>query len=294
MFRTSRRRFLTTMAATTAGVLATRCGGGDENESETPVGSATQRPIKKGRVYRHASTTPALSIDPFTEVTMGLAYIAYLYGFLLHEFQQLKGAPILVFDHAESLENPDDLTYIFKLRSGIKFQNLPPVNGRAVSAEDVKYGFQKLITGDATPFWTSDITDISVSDPSTLKVSLANVYAYAMAEFSGRGTAIVPHEAVEQFGDLKHNAIGSGPFLARSAYNGNSIDMERNPDYYVPDIPYLDGISWRTIADDASIQAAFKAQQVDVYTPPASSRQTAWPRPAVMSPLSRIRTSPST
>jgi peptide/nickel transport system substrate-binding protein len=45
--------------------------------------------------------------------------------------------------------------------------------------------------------------------------------------------------------------------------------MERNPDYYVPDIPYLDGISWRTFADDASIQAAFKAQQVDVYAPPS-------------------------
>ena len=269
MFRTSRRRFLTTMAATTAGILATRCGGGDENESGTPETSATQGPVKKGGIYYRASTTPALSIDPFTEVTMGLAYIAYLYGFLLHEFQQLKGAPILVFDHAESLENPDDLTYVFKLRSGIKFQNLPPVNGRAISAEDVKYGFQKLITGDATPFWTSGITDIAVSDPSTLKVSLANVYAYAMAEFSGSRTAIVPHEAVEQFGDLKHNAIGSGPFLARSAYNGNSIDMERNPDYYVPDIPYLDGISWRTFADDASIQAAFKAQQVDVYAPPS-------------------------
>ena len=269
----SRRTFLRTTASAAAatGLLYGGCGGGDEDEKDsgTPNGSPTAGSIKKGGIYRLASTTPALTIDPLTEVTMGLVYIIYLYGFLLHQFQQLKGAPILVFDHAESLENPDDLTYIFKLRSGIKFQNLPPVNGRAISAEDVKYSLQRLMSQPATPFWTSDITDISVPDPSTLKISLANVYAYTLGQFSGSGTAILPHEAVEQFGDLKHNAIGSGPFMARTPYSGDSIDMERNPDYYVPNIPYLDGISSRTFADDAAIQAAFKAQQVDVYAPPS-------------------------
>ncbi|MDZ7728102.1 MAG: hypothetical protein U5Q44_07845 [Dehalococcoidia bacterium] len=35
-------------------------------------------------------------------------------------------------------EQPDELTYTFKLNSGVSFHDTPPVNGRAMTAEDVK------------------------------------------------------------------------------------------------------------------------------------------------------------
>ena len=266
MPRLSRRRFLTAAAATAgAGILAARCGGGKSTQVDT---SATLGPVKKGGVFHRASTIPALSIDPHTDVTMGLAYIAFLYGYLFHQFQQPEGAPLVVFDHAESLENPDDLTYLFKMRPGIRFQDLPPVNGREVTTEDVVYSFQRIGSLDSTPFWKSGMSEISAPDASTFKVRLSNVYAYAMGEFGGFHTAIVPEEALKEFGDLKQKALGSGPFQLSSLSPTESIEMVRNPGYYVQDIPYLDGVAWRTFADDSSIQAAFKAQQLDVYTPP--------------------------
>src|SRR5438552_13989438 len=49
-----------------------------------------------------------------------------------------------VGDLAESWDQPDDLTYVFKLRRGVKFHNLPPVNGRELTAEDVTYSFQRI------------------------------------------------------------------------------------------------------------------------------------------------------
>jgi ABC-type transport system substrate-binding protein len=268
MARLSRRRFLTTTAATAgAALFAVRCGGSEKGSQLDS--SPTLGPAKRGGVYHIASTIPALSIDPHTDVTMGLAYIALIYGYLLHQFQQPKGAPLLVFDHADSLENPDELTYVFKMHPGIRFQEMPPVNGREVTAADVVYSFERIASVDSTPFWKSGMSEISAPDLSTFRVRLSNVYAYAMAEFGGSRTAIVPEEAVKQFGDLKKNAIGSGPFQLRSLSQTESIEMDRNPTYYVSDIPYLDGIAARTFADDSSIQAAFKAQQLDVYTPPS-------------------------
>jgi peptide/nickel transport system substrate-binding protein/glutathione transport system substrate-binding protein len=260
----SRRRFLTATAAS-AGLLALRCAGGGEREAGEP----TLGPVKTGGTFRLATTTPALSIDPHTEVTMGLAFVCFIYGYLLHEIQQESGAPSLVFDHAQSLEQPETLTYIFHMRPGVRFQDVPPANGREVTADDVLYSFQRIASGDSTRFWTSGIADMSVPDRATFSVRLVEPYAYTMAEFGGIRTAIVPPEAVQQWGDLKMHACGSGPFQVRSLSPNAGIEMERNPGYYVAGIPYIDAMSWRTFIDDAAMQAAFKAQQIDVYGPPS-------------------------
>src|SRR5262249_26831097 len=56
------------------------------------------------------------------------------------------GTPIPNFsvttDLAESFDQPDERTYVFKLRGGVKYQNLPPVNGRELVADDVIKSFE--------------------------------------------------------------------------------------------------------------------------------------------------------
>ncbi len=261
----SRRRFLTTAAAA-AGLLALRCNGG----SDTVLTEGTPSPgaVKRGGAFHLATTTAALSIDPHTEVTMGLAFICLMYGYLLHAVQGTTGAPKIYYDHAESLEQPDPLTYVFKMRPGIRFQNVPPANGRELTADDALYSFKRIASLDSTPFWKTGITDMAAPDPATFTVRIAEPYAYTMGEFGGIRTTIVPHEAVEQWGDLKLNACGSGPFQLLSFSENEGIEMGKNPDYYVSGIPYIDTLSWKLFADDASVEAAFKSEQIDVYGPP--------------------------
>jgi peptide/nickel transport system substrate-binding protein len=263
MMRISRRAFLAG-AAGAAGLAALRCGGSEETgpSGATPTTGA----IKRGGIYRFGTTTPALSIDPHTEVTTGLAFICFIYGYLLH---QVDAPPRLVFDHAESLEQPDERTFIFKMRRGIQFQNIPPANGREVAAEDARYSFERIASLDSTPFWTSWMDRKLASDAYTFDVHLSKPYAYSLGEIGGIRTAIVPKEAVEEFGDLKSHGLGSGPFQVESLSRGETMDMVRNPNYYVEGIPYVDGMSWRIIPDDSSLRAAFKARQLDVYSPPA-------------------------
>src|SRR6188474_120483 len=63
-----------------------------------------------------------------------------------------KGGPTVVpgtfpieGDLAESWSQPNENTYIFKLRKGVRFHNKPPVNGREMTAEDVRYTIERFL-----------------------------------------------------------------------------------------------------------------------------------------------------
>src|SRR5262252_5739708 len=48
-------------------------------------------------------------------------------------------------DLAESWTQPTDTTYIFKLKKGVRWHPKPPVNGRELTAEDVKYTYERFL-----------------------------------------------------------------------------------------------------------------------------------------------------
>ena len=55
------------------------------------------------------------------------------------------GSFILEGDLAESWSQPNETTYIFKLRKGVRWHAKPPVNGRELTADDVKYTFDRFV-----------------------------------------------------------------------------------------------------------------------------------------------------
>jgi len=65
--------------------------------------------------------------------------------------------------------------------------------------------------------------------------------------------------------------MGSGPFKLKQYVHGASFEMERNPKYWKPGLPYLDGIKYYIIADDGARGKAIRAGRVDVelrFLPP--------------------------
>ena len=65
--------------------------------------------------------------------------------------------------------------------------------------------------------------------------------------------------------------MGSGPFKLKQYVHGASFEMERNPKYWKPGLPYLDGIKYYVITDDGARGKAIRAGRVDVelrYLPP--------------------------
>jgi peptide/nickel transport system substrate-binding protein len=266
--RMSRRSVLKAGAAAGLGVAAyglVGCGGGNKSPSSTATSTAL--PIKTGGTFRTGSVQNALSIDPHTDVGLGLTFAPYIYGYLMHQVQVPNSEPEMIWDLAESMEMPDDLTYIFKMRQGVHFQDLPPVNGREVTADDVVYSLNRIAELQPEPLLTEYADTWTAPDPSTFRFALKRPYAY-VEDLGAAAAAIVPKEAVEQFGDLKTKGIGSGPFIVDSFTPSDRIEMSRNPNYYVSGIPYVDGIENRSIADEAAFRVAFKGKQLDVYAPP--------------------------
>jgi peptide/nickel transport system substrate-binding protein len=169
---------------------------------------------------------------------------------------------------AERWEVPNETTYVFHLRQGVKWQNKPPVNGRELVAEDVKFTFDRFLTEKGNPlrYVLEAVDKIEVVDRYTVKFLLHEPFVWLVDVLANPvGTWIIPHEAVEQFGDLKkpESAIGSGPFLLERYEPNVKTVFKRNPDYFLPDLPWVDGVEWLVVTDPSSALAMYRSGQFD-------------------------------
>ncbi len=257
----SRRGFLAGLLGAAA-IGAVGCAGdGEDGEGAipSPVGTAEGTP-KRGGTIRLASLAPVLSLDPHTVEGVSVAGSFYSYVVHVTDWQGNVG------DLAESWEVVDELEWIFNLRGGVRFQDLPPVNGREVVADDIVYSIDRLRSlPGAVEQWDEWTERYEAPDPRTFILRTKRPYGYLLMSLGSPLTAIIPREAVEEFGDLESHALGSGPFMLGAYGRDEGLDMVRNPNYYRPEIPYIDGISTKVMPDDASIQAAFRAGSLDVY-----------------------------
>ncbi len=160
---------------------------------------------------------------------------------------------------------PTDTEWIFKIRSDAVFQNVPPVNGRPLVAEDIVKSIDRYRSmPGASTAWDQWTERYEAPNPHTFTELTKKPYGYFLMDLGSPLTAIMPVEAVEQLGDLKSNALGSGPYMLKSYARDEGLELVRNPTYY-HEYPYVDGYNVKVIKDDASIQAAFRAGSVDIY-----------------------------
>jgi len=171
-------------------------------------------------------------------------------------------------DLAESWEQtPDRIT--FKLRKGVKWQNTAPLNGRELTAQDIKYSLERV--GTAKPEYVHAykvelIQAIETPDASTLVLKLKQPSASIMTDIaSGQGMGVVPREIIEADGDLDKRWVGSGPFMLDKWEKGSYIRFLKNPTYYKPGLPYLDVIERRFIRDPSTALANFIAGQLQYF-----------------------------
>ena len=190
---------------------------------------------------------------------------------------------LLECDLCESWELNDDLAYVFKLRPGILWQNVAPVNGRALTAQDIVFSLNRL----KTPGWPNapllaSIGDAVALDGLTLQVELALEDADALLALADGHIKIVAPEVVAKYGDLKGApVIGTGPWVWQETGlldSGPNQGMQflRNPNYFEDGLPFLDQLNVKVIRSGplanspGSLEldkvAAFRAGLVDVLS----------------------------
>jgi peptide/nickel transport system substrate-binding protein len=148
-------------------------------------------------------------------------------------------------DLAERWEYLDDKTVVFYLRKGVKFHNKPPVNGRELKAQDVKYSLERFTAKSGFRARFDDVDRVEVVDDYTVKIITKHPFAPLLAQLASPShNMILPKEAEDQYGDFNkaEAAIGTGSFILERYERGVKLIFKRNPDFYMKGLPYVDGI----------------------------------------------------
>ena len=164
-----------------------------------------------------------------------------------------------------SLESPDALTWTIKLRQGVKFQNIAPVNGHAVEPEDIKATFTRALDAANPNRGSLDMIDpTQIQTPALDTIVFKLKYAYApfpKTLASPSYSWILPREAGGAYDPAK-TMIGSGPFMFDSYTPDVTYTYKRNPDWFEKGKPYLDGVKV-AIVDARAQLAQFSAGNLD-------------------------------
>jgi peptide/nickel transport system substrate-binding protein len=171
-------------------------------------------------------------------------------------------------DLAERWEEPDDMTYIFHLRQGVHWHNKPPVNGRELVAEDVKFSFNRFLSEKGNPErqLLESVDRVEVVDRYTVKFVLKEPFVWLLDVLANAMMMwIIAPEVVDTYGDLKKvdTAIGTGPFLLERYEPNVKTVFKRNPNYFRTGQPYVDQVEWLVVDDESTALAMYRTGQID-------------------------------
>ena len=215
----------------------------------------------------------------------GLGFIGNVWGQVLRF--SLADKQSIEVDLAESWSvDADGTTYRFQIRD-----NIYDHDGNRLTAEDAAYSLYRYIERPqglsskrqgCLRQYVKDVTDETgatlpepgveaVSDTELIVRTKDSVVAF-VACFVSPWTSIMPDtytKAIDESGEWRDvdftrgEVIGTGPFILKVFEDNNRAELERNPNYFLPEYPYMDGYSVLAIPDPNTRTAAFMAGQVD-------------------------------
>ncbi|MBV9326784.1 MAG: ABC transporter substrate-binding protein [Chloroflexi bacterium] len=261
--------------ATSAPVAQPAATAAPAAQPTAAAGTQAGAPQRGGRIII-GTLGEAQSINPLlSNETEGQWRDKLLFDeFVRIDLESLKPVPGIASDWSVS---SDGATYTFTLRDGVKFSD-----GQPLTASDVLFTLQGILTKSvasvhaprflpiqgAQAYFDGEASTISgaqVVDDRTLKITLAQPNAAFVSSL--RWLRPLPKHLLDGK-DLSNDPffqapIGAGPFIFKSWTNGQDYVAERNPNYWDPNKPYLDGFIHRVIPDSQTLVLALQTGQID-------------------------------
>jgi len=263
--RLSRRRMLKAGAAAglgAAGLSLAACGGEQGEEPETTATPAVELTPQPGGSGKLGISVDPGSLDPNLSVVSGFLSCRIHNPLHVINMDTQELVPLV----AEALEQPDQTTFIWRLRRGVKFQNVEPTYGREVNAEDVAYSFDRLKAGPTLndrKLLTRYSEGYEATDNYTFRLRTNRIYSPTLDQTGNFSYCVVPREAVDKWGDLSTRAAGCGAWILDDYVRGERVRLRKNPDYYQAGRPFPDEEEWLIIPDTGSLWQTFRTGRLD-------------------------------
>jgi len=230
------------------------CGPGTSSAPNAVTG-----PPKRGGILKAAFSADPAGFDPQRGPSgMSHVVIEQVYSTLMSLTPDAIPQPELAVSNEVS---SDGLVYTFKLRPGVKFHN-----GDDLTAEDVKFSFERLLAPNSGYSYTSQIETIKkveAVDPLTVRFTLSQRTGPFLVYMAFPGSSIVPKKLVQSGHDLNAKPIGSGPFKFVSYEPRNAVKFVRNDNYFESGKPYFDSMEYQLIGDITALTTAVLSGQVN-------------------------------
>ena len=232
-------------------------------------------PNRGGKVTTATVLWQRLTFDPAHTSASALGFISKAIHSTLVKYGE--GAE-LIPDLAERWEVLEQgHVYRFHLRRNVRFHN-----GRTLEARDVYESFLRLLLPEvnSTGAWilrnvrgandvlegkTRSLSGIVVRDANTVDVQLNEPVAFFLSLMTMHECGIVPIEEARDLERYRTHASGVGPFRIEEAVEGEHVKLARNRDYYIPDEPNLDELTFRLdLRSFRDVAEAFLRGEIDV------------------------------
>ena len=218
--------------------------------------------VTRGGIMSYGRYADSLLLDPvLNDSNTDIWILSNLYDTLLLPTDDGRGLqPGLASAWQVS---PDGLTVTLALRPRIRFSD-----GSAITADDVKWSLDRA-RSPANGIWNSllgAVSEVRIPDPRTVVLRLRRPDPAILSLLTVFNTAIMPRHQflaapgatdAEKAASFSTHAVTSGPFVLTSWVHGATMQLRRNPYYWRQGadgrpLPYLDGIRFEVIPDDAT------------------------------------------
>ncbi|WP_107943627.1 glutathione ABC transporter substrate-binding protein [Metasolibacillus fluoroglycofenilyticus] len=212
--------------------------GGTSNNNEGSQSEGSEKAAEAGGDLIIAELSDASSLDPHGSNDVSSSNVqGNIYETLVVRDANGDLAPGL----AESWTQVDDLTWEFKLRTGVTFHD-----GEAFNADAVKKNFDRVLdpdVGSPRAFLYEMVTEVKVVDETTVQFVTEYPFSPLLAHLTHNGGGIISPKSIDDdyaamTGDtaagsvIGTNPVGTGPFKFVSWTPGNEIKLEKNADYW--------------------------------------------------------------
>ena len=193
--------------------------------------------------------------------------------------------------------SPDNLTWTFHLRDGVKFHTTPYFKPtREFNADDVLFTFNRMLDKDMPfrkayptefPYFTDmgmdkNIAKVEKIDDKTVKFTLNTVDAAFIQNMAMHFASIQSAEYADKLlkegkpADINQKPIGTGPFVFKSYQKDSNIRYTGNKDYWKPEDVKIDNLIFAITTDPSVRVQKLKKNECQV---------TLFPRPADLKAL---------